>query len=197
MGVPERDIVASANKFRSLFRLRLTYCSDVPTAATEALTDPRQVAWRLLLTVHAHAYRRIDADLQRAGVLSFDDYDVLLTLNEAEHETLRMSELAEAVLLSNSGMSRRVAALVTAGLVTRKQSEHDGRVFRVKLTAKGRRALDATWKLYKPLIDDVFSRFLTEKEAIVMSELLQKILHGTGLERHRNLLEMGMTDAPK
>jgi DNA-binding MarR family transcriptional regulator len=161
------------------------------------LNDPRQIAWRLLLTVHAHAYRRIDADLQRAGALSFDDYDVLLTLNEAENETLRMSELAEAVLLSNSGMSRRVTALVAAGLVTRKQSERDGRVFRVKLTAKGRKALDATWKRYRPLIDDVFSRFLTEKEALVMAELLQKILHGTGLERHRDLLEKGMTDAPK
>ena len=45
------------------------------------LNDPRQIAWRLLLTVHAHAYRRIDADLQRAGALSFDYYDVLLTLN--------------------------------------------------------------------------------------------------------------------
>lgn len=167
------------------------------TADSSTQTDPRQIAWRLLLTVHAHAYRRIDADLQRAGVLSFDDYDVLLTLNEAENETLRMSELAEAVLLSNSGMSRRVTALVTAGLVTRKQSEHDGRVFRVKLTAKGSKALDATWKLYKPLIDDVFSRFLTEKEALVMAGLLQKILNGTGLARHRDLLKLGMTDAPK
>lgn len=167
------------------------------TLAPSAIaTDPRQVAWRLLLTVHAHAYRHIDAELQRAGVLSFDDYDVLLTLNEAENETLRMSELAEAVLLSNSGMSRRVTALVAAGLVTRKQSTHDGRVFRVKLTAKGRKALDATWKHYKPLIDEVFSRFLTKKEGLIMAELLQKILNGTGLDRHRDLLKRGMTDAP-
>jgi len=106
-------------------------------------------------------------------------------------------EVAEPVLLSNSGMSRRVTALVAAGFVTRKQSERDGRVFRVKLTTKGRKALDATWKRYRPLIDDVFSRFLNEKEALVMAELLQKILRGTGLERHRDLLEKGMTDAPK
>jgi len=169
--------------------------AKIPDSATAA--DPRQVAWRLLLTVHAHSYRRIDGDLQRAGVLSFDDYDVLLTLNEADNETLRMSELAEAVLLSNSGMSRRVTALVAAGLVTRRQSKSDGRVFRVTLTTKGRRALDKTWQRYKPLIDDVFSRFLTEKEAVTMAGLLQKILNGTGLERHRDLLENGMTDAPK
>ena len=163
----------------------------------EAVADHRQVAWRLLLTVHAHAYRSIDSELQRAGVLSFDDYDVLLTLNEAENATLRMSELAEAVLLSNSGMSRRVTGLVAAGLVTRTQSRSDGRVFRVKLTAKGRRALDSTWKLYQPLIDDIFSKFLSEKEAATLAKLLQKILTGTGLKRHRDLLKNGMTDAPK
>jgi len=161
------------------------------------MVDPRQVAWRMLLTLHAHACRKIDVDLRQVGALSFDAYDVLLTLNEAEGGSLRMSELADAVLLSDSGMSRRVTRLVGSGLVTRRQSRSDGRVFHVKLTAKGRKALDATWLRYKPLIDDVFSRFLSEKEALVMAGLLEKILNGTGQERHRNLLEKGMTDAPQ
>lgn len=166
-------------------------------APTTTMADPRQVAWRLLLTIHAHACRKIDSGLQAAGVLSFDDYDVLLTLNEAQHETLRMSELAQAVLLSNSGISRRVTALVAAGLVTKTQSKNDGRVFRVKLTAKGRRSLTSTWDQYKPMIDEIFSKFLTEKEAHTMATLLQKILSGTGLPQHQNLLGNGMTDAPK
>jgi len=171
--------------------------ADTHTPDSATMVDTRQIAWRLLLTFHAHSYRKIDIDLQLAGVLAFDDYDVLLTLNEAKNETLRMSELAEAVLLSNSGMSRRVTALVASGLVTRTQSRSDGRVFRVKLTAKGRKALDATWLCYRPLIDDIFSRFLTVEEATTMAELLQKILDGTGLDRHRDLLKNGMTDAPK
>lgn len=172
----------------------------MPSAATIKLStaaDPRQVAWRMLLTLHAHTVRSIDSGLQRANVLSFDDYDVLLTLNEAENETLRMSDLAEAVLLSNSGMSRRVTALVASGLVTRRKSRNDGRVFRVKLTPKGRRALDETWKLYEPMIDEVFSKFLSESEAVTLGILLQKILNGTGSDKHRGLLENGLTDAPK
>ncbi|WP_411828030.1 MarR family winged helix-turn-helix transcriptional regulator [Luteolibacter sp. AS25] len=160
-------------------------------------TQSHQVAWRLLLTVHAHAYRQIDDELQKSGLLTFNDYDVLLTLNEAPKETLRMSELAEAVLLSNSGMSRRVTTLVNSGLVTRTQSRNDGRVFWVKLTAKGRKAIISTWETYKPLIDDVFSQHLTEEEADTMAQLLQKILNGTGLQQHRDLLKNKMTDAPK
>lgn len=161
------------------------------------IVDPRQIAWRLLLTVHAHACRKIDGELQKSKVLSFDDYDVLLTLNEAEGETLRMSELAEAVLLSNSGISRRVTTLVTSGLVAKTQSKSDARVFRVKLTPKGRRALDKTWEKYRPMIDQLFADFLTETEAHTMSKMLQKILDGTGLQQHQNLLQNKMTDAPK
>ena len=168
-----------------------------PLAIQQNLSESHQVAWRLLLTVHAHAYRQIDSELQKSGLLSFDDYDVLLTLNEAEKETLRMSELAGAVLLSNSGMSRRVTSLVSSGLVTRTQSRNDGRVFWVKLTSKGRRAIVNTWKAYKPLIDDLFSQHLSEKEADTMAYLLQKILNGTGLPQHRDLLKTKMTDAPK
>lgn len=161
------------------------------------VAEPHQVAWRLLLAIHAHAYREIDRELQAAGVLSFDDYDVLLTLNEADNETLRMSELAEAVLLSNSGMSRRVTGLVGSGLVIRRQSKNDGRVFYVSLTAKGHKELGRAWEVYRPLIEEIFTRHLSEKEAHTMAVLLQKVLMGTGLEQHRGLLQKGMTDAPK
>lgn len=164
---------------------------------THQPTESHQVAWRLLLTVHAHTYRRIDDELQKSGHLSFNDYDVLLTLNEAQNETLRMSELAEAVLLSNSGMSRRVTALVNSGLVTRTQSKNDGRVFWVKITTKGRNAIIRTWRAYKPLIENLFSQHLSTKEAETMALLLQKILNGTGLAQYRSLLEKKMTDAPK
>lgn len=170
---------------------------NAPSDESPIIADPRQVAWRLLLTVHAYACRKIDRELQEAGVLSFDDYDVLLTLNEADGETLRMSELAEAVLLSNSGMSRRVTTLVKSGLVAKTQSKTDARVFRVKLTPKGRRALDQTWEIYKPMIDTVFANFLSKTEAHTMSKMLQTILDGTDLQQHRNLLENNMTDAPK
>lgn len=159
--------------------------------------EPQQVAWRLFLTVHALACRSIDERLLKAGCLSFDDYDVLLTLNEAEGETLRMSELAEAVLLSNSGMSRRVARLVERGLLHRDQCVEDGRVFRVSLSKTGRRSLDQTWRVYRGLIDDSFASIITEGEALELAEIFQRILDRIGTEKHRGLLESQVTDEPK
>lgn len=158
---------------------------------------PQQVAWRLFLTVHALAYRRIDDGLLDKRCLSFDDYDVLLTVNESEGETLRMSELAEAVLLSNSGMSRRVARLVERGLLHRDQCARDGRVFRVRLSHAGRKALDKAWGVYSGLIEETFASHVTATEAEALAGIFQRILDRIGSEQHRGLLAAGVTDAPK
>jgi DNA-binding MarR family transcriptional regulator len=160
-------------------------------------SSPQQVAWRLFLTVHALAYRKIDSGLIEENCISFDDYDVLLTVNEAEGETLRMSALAEAVLLSNSGMSRRVARLVERGLLHREQCPHDGRVFRVRLSRKGRKALEKAWGVYKGLIEQSFASHLTDAEAEKQGEIFQRVLDRIGTEHHRGLLELQKTDAPK
>ena len=159
--------------------------------------QPQQVVWRLFLTVHALAYRRIDDGLVGKGCISFDDYDVLLTVNESEGETLRMSELAEAVLLSDSGMSRRVARLVERGLLHRDQCAQDGRVFRVRLSRAGRRELNKAWDIYKVLIEENFANHVSQAEAKSLGRIFQRMLDQIGGERHRGLLSVGVTDAPK
>lgn len=163
----------------------------------ELAHQSQHVAWRLFLTVHALACRQIDESLCDAGCLSFDDYDVLLTVNEGPDETMRMSELASKVLLSNSGMTRRVARLVERGLLIRTQSAEDGRVFEVTLSEKGRDALETTWSFYQNKLQEVFIGFLSEKEARQMGKIFQRILNQIGGEEYQGLLEAEATDAPK
>lgn len=160
-------------------------------------SQAQHVAWRLLLTVHALACRRVDQALSDASCLSFDDYDVLLTVSEADDETMRMSELAQAVLLSNSGMSRRVARLVGRGLLHREQSMADGRVFRVSLSDAGRSALDEAWEVYREALDEAFIRWVTRDESRRMGRIFQRVLDRIGTSRHKGLLAAGMTDAPR
>lgn len=166
-------------------------------ADLEAGAPPQQVAWRLFLTVHALACRRIDSGLLAGKCISFDDYDVLLTVNEADGETLRMSELAEAVLLSNSGMSRRVARLVERGLLHRDQCAQDGRVFRVRLSRAGRKALDKAWGVYGGLIEESFAAHVSAGEARMLGKVFQRVLDRIGTDKHRDLLVAEVTDAPK
>jgi DNA-binding MarR family transcriptional regulator len=68
-------------------------------------------------------------------------YGVLITLITVPERRMRMTDLAELVLTSPSGMTRAVAWLAERGLVEREQDAGDRRSFVVSLTAAGVRRL--------------------------------------------------------
>jgi DNA-binding MarR family transcriptional regulator len=102
-----------------------------------AWLDARQdEVWRLLLSVHAKLLARLDDELRRGHELNLADYEVLVALSESEG-ALRMTELAERVMLSPSGLTRRVDRLVGRGLVNRRACPSDGRGSLAAVTAEG------------------------------------------------------------
>jgi len=78
----------------------------------------------------------MESDLQPFG-LTLGDYEVLVRLSEAEDERMRMCDLAVALQLSPSGLTRRLDGLVSTGLVERVANPADRRVMFAALTAKG------------------------------------------------------------
>ena len=84
-------------------------------------------AWRGLLRTHARVLAELDAELEQAHGLAVPEYEVLLVLNESGDKHLRMSELADAALLTRSGMTRLVDRLERQGLVRRERCAADGR----------------------------------------------------------------------
>jgi DNA-binding MarR family transcriptional regulator len=93
--------------------------------------------WRSFLRAHAHITRMLETELLAAQQLSLASYDVLVQLAEAPGQRLRMTELADAVLLSRSGITRLVDRLVKNGLVTRARVDSDGRGVVAVLTQPG------------------------------------------------------------
>ena len=79
----------------------------------------------------------LEAELLTDQQLSLASYDVLVQLAEAPQRRLRMTELAAAVLLSRSGVTRLVDRLEKAGLVARCPVAGDGRGVAAELTAAG------------------------------------------------------------
>src|SRR5438876_11951759 len=93
-------------------------------------------AWDSFLRAHATLMRRLEVDLAQVTGLALADFDVLAQLARAGGE-LRMTDLATRALVSRSGMTRRVARLVEAGLVQRANADADGRGVVVALTDAG------------------------------------------------------------
>jgi DNA-binding MarR family transcriptional regulator len=105
------------------------------------LSDSELRAWQALLHAHHDVVGALDAELREEHGLSLGQYDVLLRLARAPDRTLRMSELAERVMLSPSGLTRLVDRLVEDGLVRRERFDGDARVMLARLTDRGRRRL--------------------------------------------------------
>ena len=110
------------------------------SARTEGRLAPTReqlVAWRSFLRAHATITRALEAELVAEQTLSLAAYDVLVQLAEAPDRRLRMTELADAVLLSRSGVTRLVDRMERSGLVCRSRVENDGRGVAAELTDVG------------------------------------------------------------
>lgn len=111
---------------------------DTLMGVGERLTDTELRAWQALLHAHHDVTEKLDAELRVEHGLPFGSYDVLLRLARAPGRSLRMSELAERVMLSPSGLTRMVDRLVEQGLVEREPFAGDARVTLARLTDRGR-----------------------------------------------------------
>src|SRR5262245_26367215 len=98
-------------------------------------------AWRGFLRAHAALVRELDRELETEHGLPLTQYEVLLYLNDAPEQQLRMSELAASVLLSQSGVTRLVDRLERQGLVVREPCPSDGRGLLARITDEGRQRL--------------------------------------------------------
>lgn len=106
------------------------------------LTDGEQLVWGGFLRTHAHLIRELDDELRAGHDLPLSSYDVLTQLGSGPDEGMRMSELADAVLLSRSGLTRLVDRLARDGLIERRECPSDARGLLAVLTPKGRETLE-------------------------------------------------------
>jgi DNA-binding MarR family transcriptional regulator len=111
-------------------------------APVKWLSAEEQQVWRALLCTEARLQERLDQELRSGHGLSMADYGVLVHLSEGPAEGMRMSELAQLLTLSRSGLTRRIDSLVRAGLVARRSCPFDGRGTMAQLTDAGRQRLE-------------------------------------------------------
>jgi DNA-binding MarR family transcriptional regulator len=102
--------------------------------------------------------KALDAELVREHGLPLSSYEVLLFLADAPGGRLRMSELADGVLLSRSGLTRLVDRMEREGLLRRERCEDDARGYHAVITEQGRTLFQAARRTH---LDGVRERFLS------------------------------------
>ncbi len=111
--------------------------TPIESQEPDAFSDDEFRVWRGFLRTHRTVVDELNRRLERAHGLTLLHYGVLITLVTDSGRQLRMTDLADRVLTSPSGMTRAVGRLAGERLVERDQDPDDLRSFIVRLTPLG------------------------------------------------------------
>lgn len=143
--------------------------------------ESQLAAWRAFLRAHATVVDRLDRELQEDQGLPLTWYEVLLHLHRTPDHRLRLSELADRVLLSKSGLTRLVDRMVDARLIERQVCPTDRRGAFAALTDDGRARFTAAAPVHLAGVQRHFCGLLTEEETAAVRSGLEKVV-GAGRE---------------
>jgi DNA-binding MarR family transcriptional regulator len=139
------------------------------------LNPDEERAWRAYRRMRALLDLRLSRDLAAQG-LSDADYDVLSTLSDSPGHTMRIRELADWMLWSQSRLSHHLARMRKRDLITRVDVVEDGRGARVELTDEGWRVLLAAAPAHVTSVRENFVDLLTPAEIAALEALSSRVV---------------------
>lgn len=137
-------------------------------------------AWASLLLAHSALVGVMERELVEARGLPLSWYEVLMRLRAAPEGGLRMQDLAGAVLLSKSGITRLVDRMEHAGLVRRVACPSDRRGTLAVITDEGRAVFRKAMPVHLRSIQEHFARHLSADDARTLERLLRRVLDEQG-----------------
>jgi DNA-binding MarR family transcriptional regulator len=112
---------------------------------------------------------------RNVGALSYIQFQLLARLGDAVDGHLRMTDLADGVVYSSSGLTYQAQLLDQRGLVTRSPSPDDERSTVVAITAAGRALLAAVFPGHIDTVRELLFAPLSEEDAGDLARILGRV----------------------
>ena len=141
--------------------------------------DPRFHVWYGALQGTLRSLDLIERHVEAATGLPLASIEMLVHVANADEGRMRMSELANSLLLSRGGATRLVARLEEAGLVERQIPPDDRRATYAVITAKGREAVERAVPVLEQAAATHFLDLLSEDELTAARSASVKLLEQT------------------
>ncbi len=138
-------------------------------------------AWLGFLRTHAQLWDEVEAQLRRDHGLTVARYDVLAHLDAAGGR-LGLSDLAAAIVLSPSGLSKLLDRMVAAGLVRREPDPDDARSSFAQITDRGRTLVDQARTTHHALLQRRFGDALTGRDVADLTRIMGRLRSGPDKE---------------
>ena len=143
------------------------------------LDDEEMETWLPFVRLVSRLPGALDGQVRQDADLSYFEYCVLVTLEHAEDETMRMSDLAVLCNGSLSRLSHVARRLEGEGLIRRFACPTDGRSTLAALTGAGReklvQAAPGHVKLVRSLVFDELTRDEMRQLGVLSKRLLDRI----------------------
>lgn len=131
-------------------------------------------AWEALGRCHVSVTRVLQRSVNLHG-LSRREFEVLATLYTADRGGLRLRDLNNHVLLTQSSLSRMLERLEFKGLVIRRQDAQDLRGVRVTLTDAGSQLYETISVDHDRLVAELISTALDPEEIRTLTRLSERV----------------------
>jgi DNA-binding MarR family transcriptional regulator len=139
--------------------------------------EARAQGWRTLAALHARIEDALERALRREHGLSVSEYGVLDVLARQDGWHMRMTQLATAVVLSQSATTRLVTRMEDRGMLARYLCPTDRRGIYTEVTQAGHDLLAAA----RPTHDTTVSTALDQAEQVPELGPLVKALDRLGV----------------
>lgn len=138
--------------------------------------DPTQLgAYFALMETSSLMRHAVEQQLREAGDLSYVQFQLLATLGDSPSGSRRMTDLADGVVYSRSGLTYQAQTLETRGLVTRTPSSEDERSITVTITDAGRAVLADVFPGHVALLDELLFGSLSRTDVEVLADVLGRV----------------------
>jgi DNA-binding MarR family transcriptional regulator len=136
--------------------------------------QPAQMRTYFALTEAASLLQyAVRQQLQAAGGLSYVQFEILAKLSAAGRQ-LTMTELADGVVYSRSGLTHQAGLLEKAGLITREASARDQRATLVDITEAGRARVAKVLPGHIEVVRDLLFDSLSDEDVHTLGDIMSR-----------------------
>jgi len=138
--------------------------------------EPEQLAvYFALMEVSSLLQHAVEQQLRADGDLSWVQFQILAGLNDLPGGHQRMTDLADRVVYSRSGLTYQAAQLQKAGLIERTPDVDDERATNVSITGAGRALVRAVLPGHVEVVRAALLQHLSPRDRASLTSVLQKV----------------------
>src|SRR3954470_13914690 len=145
------------------------------TSSPSSLDATQLGAYFALIEASSLLKHAVEQQLREAGDLSYVQFQLLATLGDSPTGSRRMTDLADGVVYSRSGLTYQAQTLEQRGLVTRAPSQDDERSTTVTITDAGREVLTKVFPGHIALLDSLLFEPLSGSDVDALADVLGRV----------------------